>query len=164
MFLPIKNILGVTSFILFGIKKAKSEFLWVESLEHPLKRRVAIDFQDDCDKDEKNVLFSGWEEVEEDLPRVEGKWGCGHLGAHLTLHLMCLHLVFPGFDRLLLTSSHIPRLHLISYLPSLKSLWWEDDRESKMIEVTGPVAQWRTVRKRCQELFSTWKGTPFCAL
>lgn len=62
------------------------------------------------------------------------------LGAHLTPNLMCLHLAIPDFDRLLLTCSHIPQLHLISYPPSLKSLLWEDERESKMIEVTGPVA------------------------
>lgn len=61
------------------------------------------------------------------------------LGAHLAPHLTCLHLAILDFDRLLLTCLHIPRLHLISYSPSLKSLLWEDERESKMIEVTGPV-------------------------
>lgn len=67
------------------------------------------------------------------------KEGMDVLGAHLTPHLTCLHLAIPGFDRLLLTCSHIPLLHLISYSPSLKSLLWEDERESNMIEVTGPV-------------------------
>lgn len=40
------------------------------SLELLLKRGFAIDFHDNGDKDERNVLFSGWEEVEGYLCRV----------------------------------------------------------------------------------------------
>lgn len=42
------------------------------SFELPLKRGFAIDFHDNRDKDERNVLvlFSGWEKVERYLCRL----------------------------------------------------------------------------------------------
>lgn len=43
--------------------------------------------------------------------------GMNIIDAQLTPNLMCLHLAIQGFDRLLLTCSHIPQLHLISYPP-----------------------------------------------
>lgn len=84
------------------------------------------------------------------------------LGAHLTPNLTCLHLAIPGFDRLLLTHSHISWLHLISYPPFLKSLLWEDEREHKMIEVTGPVVHWRTVSENAaKSYFQLGREHPF---
>lgn len=84
------------------------------------------------------------------------------LGAHCTPNLTCLYLAIPGFDRLLLTHSHIPWLHLISYLPFLKSLLWQDERERKMIEVTGPVVHWRTVSENAaKSYFQPGREHPF---
>lgn len=88
--------------------------------------------------------------------------GMNILDTHLTPNLTCLHLAISGFDRLLLTCSHIPQLHLISYPPPSKSLLWEDERESKMIEVTGPVAHGRTVSENAaKSYFQLKREHPF---
>lgn len=70
MFLPVKNILVLTSLILLGIKEAKSEFLWVASSVHTFKKRESLLLNDTSDEDEKNVLFSEWEEEKGHLHRA----------------------------------------------------------------------------------------------
>lgn len=111
------------------------------SLAHALKKlkkiRFAIDYHN-IGEGERRISFSGWVE-KGTLAEFKVNQVMSSLGAHLTPNLTCLHLAIPGFDRLLLTHSHISWLHLISYPPFLKSLLWEDEREHKMIEVTGPV-------------------------
>lgn len=81
------------------------------------------------------------------------------LEAHTTCTITCLHLAIPHVRRLLLTHYAIPWIHLLGHLPSLKSLFWEVERESKMTELTGPMVHRKTVRKSCQKLFSPGKET-----
>ena len=102
------------------------------------KEKNATDFHNIDDEDERRVSFSGWVEIGT-FAEFKVDQLVSSLGAHRTPNLTCLYLAIPGFDRLLLTHSHIPWLHLISYLPFVKSLLWQDERERKMIEVTGPV-------------------------
>lgn len=84
------------------------------------------------------------------------------LEAHLTSVITGLYLAIPGVQGSILTILGHPLIHLLSYLPSLKSLFWEDERESKMTEVTGPVAQ--LSGSSAESYFLLEGKPPFCAL